>query len=110
MCVFNGAVVVPLSRGWLRLYVAGSGPRRSCRWLRTLLRWPVWRRLPTVTLCRYIGSTKWLSSAPCTPRMFHLRGEEGRSIKKRSDDDERSEEGRMGGVRWNSFGEREGTE
>lgn len=73
-CLTVCVVVVPLSRGWLRLYVAGSGPRRSCRWFRTLPRWPVWRRLPTVTLCRYTGSTKWLSNAPCRPRMFHLKG------------------------------------
>lgn len=71
-CVADYVVVIPLSRGWLRLYVAGSGPRRSWRWFRTLPRWPVWRRLPTVMLCRYTGSTKWLSNAPCRPRMFHL--------------------------------------
>lgn len=70
-------VVLPLSRGWLRLCAKGSGPRRSSRWFKTLPRWPVCRRLPTVKLCRYTGSTRWLSSAPCRPRTFHL-GEGGR--------------------------------
>lgn len=73
-CVTVCVAVVPLSRGWLRRCVAGSGPSRSSRWFSTRPRWPVWRRLPTVTLCRYTGSTKWLSNAPCRPRMFHLRG------------------------------------
>ncbi len=86
--------VVPLSRGWLRLCVAGSGPRRSSRWFRTLPRWPVWRRLPTVTLCRYTGSTKWLSNAPCRPRMFHLRVRD--EIRESGGSEERGSRGEIG--------------
>lgn len=38
-----------------------------------------WRRLPAM-LCRYTGSMKWQSSAPCRPSTFHLGGDGGQAL------------------------------
>lgn len=65
--------LLPLRRGRLCRYEAGSWPTSSVLRLITRERWPVWRRLPTTMLCRYTGSMKWQSSAPCRPSTFHLR-------------------------------------
>lgn len=74
-CVYEDGVFLPLRRGRLCRYEVGSCPTSSVRWLMTRERWPVWRRLPTMMLCRYTGSMKWQSSAPCSPSTFHLQGQ-----------------------------------
>lgn len=70
-------VCLPLRSSWLRRYEAGSWPMSSILWLMTRDRWPVWYRLPTMMLCKYMGSMKELSRAPWSPRMFHLKNKFG---------------------------------